>query len=87
MIYGEHLLNYYWYPKNLWHLKDEPLEATKATLAWRGPALGLDNPELGGLRLFKATWANPQPDLEIASLEFQTGDNGVKPFVVAITAE
>jgi hypothetical protein len=39
------------------------------------------------VRLFKATWTNPLPDVEITSLDFILGKSSVRPFVVAITAE
>jgi WD40 repeat protein len=39
------------------------------------------------VRLFKWTWKNPLPDLEIASIDFVSALNGCAPFLVAVTAE
>jgi hypothetical protein len=81
VIYGEHLRDWWWWPQQ------EPLEAKQATVAWRGRAPVWNLPGSDGVRLFKASWTNPQPDLEITELEFRNGETSMKPFVVAITAE
>ena len=81
VIYGEQLRDWWWWPAL------EPLDATKATVAWRGRAQYWNLPGTDGVRLFDATWSNPQPDLEITKLEYRIGESALKPFVVAITAE
>lgn len=81
VIYGTHVRDAWWW------MHQEPAEATQACVAWNGRAVGWNRPELGGVRLFQATWTNPQPDLEITRLEFRMGETALKPFVVAITAE
>jgi hypothetical protein len=81
VVYGAHVRDAWWWV-NL-----EPPEATQAIVAWKGRAAGWNRPEMGGVRLFQATWTNAQPDLEITRLEFRMGETALKPFVVAITAE
>jgi hypothetical protein len=81
VIYGEHIRDLWWSP-----LK-EPLDARQASVAWRGRAAIGDLPGKDGVRLYKATWTNPQPELEITRLEFRVGDTSMKPLVVAVTAE
>jgi WD40 repeat protein len=81
VIYGEHVRDWWWWP-NL-----EPLEAKQATVVWRGCAAILNQPGSNRVRLFKASWTNPQPDAEITRLEYRIGETALKPFVVAITAE
>ncbi len=81
VIYGEHVRDWTWWTK------EEPLEAQQATLAWRGRAPVWNAPGTDGVRLFKASWTNPQPDVAIARLEFRIGETSLKPLVVAITAE
>jgi WD40 repeat protein len=81
MIYGEHL-------RNWWHgVNDEPTPVSQATVAWEGhPPIPLQL-QADSVRLFKATWTNPMPDVEVTSLDFIDGQGNVRPFVVAITAE
>jgi WD40 repeat protein len=81
VLYGRHLRDLWWSPGG------EPLEASQATLAWRGVAAIGNLPGTEGVRLFKATWTNPQPEVEITRIEIRTGDTSMKPLVVAITAE
>jgi WD40 repeat protein len=81
MIYGEHVRDWWW-----WTSK-EPLEAKQAAVVWRGHAAVWNLPDRKSVRLFKASWTNPQPDVEISTLEFRIGETALKPFVVAITAE
>ena len=78
--YGEQVRDWWWY-------KTSPKDAGQALIAWEGrpsiPATkGAEN-----VRLFKATWTNPQPDLEVTQLDFILGKTEMHPFVVAITAE
>jgi len=76
--YGEHLRQ--WLLPN-----SESRDATHATLAWQGQ--GEPASANAAMCLYQATWENPQPDVEITHLEFQTGDAPPQPFVLAITAE
>ncbi len=80
VIYGEQVRDH-------WLNPNQPKEASRAVIAWEGhPPTVLKR---GGLsvRLFKATWNNPSPDVEIRALDFVVGQANVRPFVVAITAE
>ena len=81
VTYGEHVLDWWWWTK------EEPLEAKQATVVWRGRAPVWNKPATDGVRLFKASWTNPQPDVEITRLEYRIGEIALKPFVLAITAE
>jgi hypothetical protein len=76
VIYGEHVRDWWW---NYNH----PREASQAVIAWEGhpPVLAQS------VRLFKATWTNPRPDIEIQELDFVSGEAPVEPTLVAITAE
>ena len=78
VIYGEQVRDL------CWLAAEEPLEANQATVVWRGTATWYG---ISGVRLFRASWTNPQPDLEIAQLEFRIGETDLKPFLVAVTAE
>lgn len=81
VIYGEHVRDWWWWTN------EEPLEANQAAVVWRGRATFWNVPGTDGVRLFKASWPNPQPDVVIDRLEFRIGETALKPFVVAITAE
>jgi len=81
VIYGEQVRDLVWIPER------EPLDARQAKLAWSGPtAIGLSGNTVSA-RLFKATWVNPLPNVEIERLELRVGETAQKPIVVAITAE
>jgi WD40 repeat protein len=81
VIYGDQVRDVVWW------VKEEPLEARRATVVWRGRSPFGNLPGRDGLRLFQSTWINPRPDLEITRLEFRVGETAMKPMVVAITAE
>lgn len=81
VIYGEHVRDWWWWTN------EEPLEAKQATVVWRGRAPFWNLPGSDGVRLFKSTWTNPQPDVEITQFEYRIGETAMKPLVIAITAE
>jgi len=64
-----------------------PVDATEAVIAWKG-----SNPftRVAGtlsIRLFKRTWTNPAPEVEITRLDFVAEHTTAQPFLVALTAE
>ncbi len=63
-----------------------PETAGRAQIAWKGSnvASKANGPVL---RLYKRTWENPLPDLEIRSIDFVSAHAGTEPFLVALTAE
>ena len=79
LIYGFNMMD--WWAHD-WDRKDY----SAMEVAWTGanPVSKANNTTL---RLFKWTWINPLPDLEIASIDFVSALNGCAPFVVAVTAE
>jgi hypothetical protein len=54
----------------------------RARLAWTGM-----NSVPRPVRLFKSTWVNPFPEIEITSLDYVSAMAESAPFLVAITAE
>jgi len=81
VLYGEQVRDWTWVPS------EEPLEANQATVAWRGPPPLSTSKTFDSVRLFKGTWINPLPEIEITSLEYRIGETAMKPLVVAVTAE
>ena len=71
-----------------WHeLPDLPVGVTDAVIAWKGTnptAVRVGN---RGIRLFKRTWENPAPDVEITKVDFVAEHDSADPFLVALTAE
>ena len=72
-----------------WRALDHlPRELPEAVVAWRG-----DNPKsraqshTDAFRLFKFTWQNPMPDVEIKSFDFVAEHQRTHPFLIALTAE
>jgi len=72
--------------RDWWLLFDPSRETDRAELAWTGT-----NPcttEAGtSLRLYKRTWENPKPDVEIQSIDFVSTVTPSGPFLIAITIE
>ena len=81
VIYGEQLRDSWW-----WSARS-PKEADKAVIAWEGHPPQVTKRGVESVRLFKATWTNPLPEVEVTRLDFVIGKVRVRPFVVAITAE
>ena len=76
LIYGDQLRDWWWnygYPR----------EANQAVIAWEGHPNVLAN----GVRLFKSTWTNPRPEVEIQELSLVGGDVNASTSVFAITAD
>ena len=64
---------------------DEP-RGVNGNAVWQGT--NADSSKAGGrIRLFKTTWANPRPDLEITRLDYVSRMTAAAPFLLAITAE
>ncbi len=70
-----------------WHSRaNEPTNGANATIAWRGTnAESVKNSHQ--IRLFKTTWTNPIPGVEILSLDYVSKLTDSAPFLVAITVE
>jgi hypothetical protein len=62
--------------------------ASGSELAWVGsnPRIREDEPELS-LRLYKSTFDNPKPDLEITSVDFVSSVTDAAPFFIGLTLE
>ena len=70
-----------------WHTsKNEPPAPKELTVAWTG-ANGTSRAAGQSIRLFKTTWVNVAPDVEIESVDIVAGMASSSPFVIAITAE
>lgn len=80
VVYGQDVRDW-WYYENT--LKD----AARAPVVWTGKNPATE--KWGGvtLRLFKRTWDNPRPEVEIKSLDLVSKQAASAPFVLAITAE
>jgi WD40 repeat protein len=80
VIYGRHARDWHEHP-------GAPVEADAAAIAWTGtnPATAIAGTL--GIRLFKWTWENPAPDIELVSLDVVAEDTAAYPFLVALTAE
>ena len=71
-----------------WHeLPDQPVGVTDAVIAWKGTNPTALRGASRGIRLFKRTWENPAPDVEITKVDFVAEYAFANPFLVALTAE
>ena len=79
LIYGQNV--------RAWHGQpNEPAAPIGLAEAWSG-ANRREASRRPAARLFKWTWENPFPELEVEGLDFVSEKTGSAPFVVAITAE
>jgi hypothetical protein len=72
--------------RDWWTLAGEPKETPNATVAWTGNT-PLAATKGQTIRLWKRTYENPRPDVEITHLDFVSAMAFPAPFVVAITVE
>jgi WD40 repeat protein len=71
-----------------WHERpDDPVGATGAVIAWKGNNPATKIAGTRGIRLFKRTWENPAPDIEVTTVDFVAEHESAYPFLVALTAE
>ncbi|MCI0540539.1 MAG: WD40 repeat domain-containing serine/threonine protein kinase [Verrucomicrobiales bacterium] len=79
IVYGQDIRDF-WKPAN------EPEGPASLVEAWTGH--NADAAANGrGIRLFKATWKNPRPDVPVESIDFESDLTNCEPFLIAITAE
>jgi len=79
LVYGNDL-------RDWWTVPDEPKETPNASVVWTGntPAAARNGQTI---RLWKRTYQNPRPDVEITHLDFVSAMAFAAPFVVAISVE
>ena len=69
-----------------WHVLPKEKPAKELTVAWSGTNAG-SIPSIRSVRLFKTTWTNIAPDVEIESVDYVSAMGNAAPFLVAITTE
>jgi hypothetical protein len=79
IIYGKHMRN--------WHfLPGEPASPDDLTSVWTGEN-AVSKRAGRSLRLFKTTWTNIVPNVEIESITFNSSMDKAAPFLIAITVD
>jgi hypothetical protein len=89
IVSGAHLLDC-WGPIYTTPVIREPLApgSPGTELAWVGNNAGdPQTPPLMAARVYKSTFANPRPDLEISSMDYQSALTEAAPFLVGLTLE
>jgi hypothetical protein len=66
---------------------NSPSEATGGGVAWTGQPGGSKDFPRRAVRLYKSTWTNPYPEMEIKSVDFVSSIEDSVPFLLAITGE
>jgi hypothetical protein len=79
IIYGEDVRDWHVLPK-------EKSLTNQLAVAWTGTN-AVSNTSIRSIRLFKTTWINIAPDLEIESVDYISAMGNAAPFLVAITTE
>lgn len=69
-----------------WHVLPKEKPSLELTVAWTG-ANDSANSAIRSVRLFKTTWTNIAPDVQIESVDFISAMGTAAPFLVAITTE
>lgn len=80
---GEHV-------RDWWGDPEQPITGTNSVLAWKGtnPALakyGGEKP--GSLRIYRSTFANPQAERLVKTIDFKSAMQNSSPFLLGITLE
>ena len=73
--------------RSWWTDQGESVTAERSAVVWMGTNPQAQSDNARSLRMFKSTWENPRPDVEIATVDFVSVSQGVRPFLVAMTAE
>ena len=74
IIYGQDV-------RSWWVFPNEPATMARASVAWSGTSAS------ASVRLYKRTWENPLPNVEIKSLDFISSMANPSPLLIAVTAE
>jgi len=88
IIAGEHVLDW-WGPVYTTDSGDDRFTTSPGTeLAWAGsnPAIQEHEPDFS-LRLYRSTFANPHPELEIKTIDYVSSLTQAAPFLVGLTLE
>jgi WD40 repeat protein len=72
--------------RNWWQRGEPKSVDARSAAAWTGPAWARASAEKT-LRLFKTSYANPRPEVEVAHVEFASKMTQSAPFLVAMTVE
>ena len=85
ILAGEHVLNW-WGPVVKSDVQHSRPRSPTTELAWAGssPQLTRSHPDCA-FRLYRTTFANPHPDLELATLDYESTLSEAAPFLVALT--
>ena len=59
---------------------------TASTVVWQGLTQSSEA-QNSRVRLMKATWENPRPDVKITSIDLKSENSSPAPFIIAVTAE
>jgi tetratricopeptide (TPR) repeat protein len=62
-------------------------ETGGASPVWTGTQSRWNNRAGAGVRLYRTTWANPHPDIAVATIDFVSAQARSAPFLLAITVE
>jgi hypothetical protein len=76
IVYGQHV-------RDWWYNPQTP-EAAESAVAWTGTNEASAKAGMV-LRIYRTSWVNPHPDLEVASLDFASSMAGSAPFLLALT--
>jgi hypothetical protein len=76
--------------RDWWGDPNQALTGTSSELAWTGtnPALKkYGGPKPGSLRIYKTTFANPQPQIAITTIDYVSTMRNSSPFLIGLTIE
>jgi tetratricopeptide (TPR) repeat protein len=77
---GRHLQDWFYF-------EGRPVEASEAPVVWVGLNARTRDIAQTFVRLYKMSWTNPFPDLQIKSIDFEAEGSSAMPFLIALTAQ
>lgn len=76
IVYGQNV-------RECWSRDSTPLSVTNTVVAWDAQRTRFDAPK----KLFRTTWINPQPDVEVVMVHYRSALKSSGPFLLALTLE
>lgn len=73
--------------RSWWTELGESLTTERSALVWMGSNPRAQSENGRSLRMYKTSWKNPWPDVQVTTVDFVSSGKGVGPFLVAMTAK
>jgi beta-lactamase regulating signal transducer with metallopeptidase domain len=72
--------------RDWWFTEFEPVTDSGTAMAWTGHNAAV-RAEGASLRLYRTTWANPRPEVQLREIRYESARTTAAPFVLGLTVE